>query len=481
MTATEMTTVNLVLELETDVSIRESNRTLGSGGTLTWLPGRVLWGAAAAAAYRDGMDDDEAFALFHRGLVRFRDAVPLAGSERTYPVPRSWHAPKGTTGSTALVNLAATDPSDGIQWKPLEEGWLSPDAVRIVVPTALSMRTALERTGRAKEGLLHTLSAIRAGTRFCTSLSGPREAVESLVNRMTSQGLALGKSKNTELGRVRVTRSAQSFGRLASALSSGATDISFLCVSRLVLHDPETGFPTIVPDPRAFGLDATWQLVPERTFIRPVKVVHFNAKRARPETERLALERGSVVTFSGPSNTLDLEGLQKLEEVGIGAWRHQGYGEILVHPQWLANAAAHLAESSPEVRAAAVPEPEDALFQWARQRARETAMSLEIGVRAGKLARELAVMGIPPAQWGALHQKARWARIHGTGANAFREEMTRYFATGRRNVAEAWKGGTRQRLLAALEAEGEKAAVFLEHLANAGMRARESSAEEALG
>jgi len=472
--------IELILDLETDVSLRESNRTLGSVGTLTWLPGRVLWGAAAAAAYRSGMAEAEAFRLFHRGRIRFRDAVPLAGDARCYPVPRSWHLPKGSDARSGVRNLAVGASDPDIQWQPVAEGWLTVDASVVTVRTEVSMRTALDRTGRAREGLLHTLPVIRAGTRFWTTISGPSDEVEAVVRTMEAEGLSLGKSKNTELGRVRVIRAPLPVERLDSGPEVVAGSVMFLCVSRVVLRHSGTGFPTLMPDPVDFGLDPTWRFVPERSFVRSVSVVHFNSWRARPETERLALEKGSVVAFAGGQSLPDPGRLRDVAEAGVGEWRHQGYGEVLVNPRWLLDPDPVL--SGPVSGSSSLtshPEPEDELFRWAHQRARLSRARLDVFERAMALARQLAGYEIPPAQWGALHRKARRARIYGMTTDALVEDLKAWFGSGRRNVAEAWKGGAKDMLLESLRSETDRAAILLEQLANAGMRGQRESAGEA--
>lgn len=462
--------VELDIELLTDVSISAGNRTLGAAETLTCLPGRTLWGLAATLSYQAGMDEAEAFRLFHQGALRFADAVPVHGGARSYPTPRAWHVPKAVVQPDTAHNHAAQLSAPEVQHKPLDAGWSTPDGTRVDVTTTHALRTSVDRSGKPRDGLLFGLPAIEAGQSYWTCVSGPAEAVERVVTALTHSDLSLGRSRNTELGRVRFRRRTTPIGALADGEGPTGEAIAFLCVSRCVLRDPATGAPTLLPYSEAFGLDAGWSYDPARSFVRTARVVHFHGKRSRPETERFALERGSVVTFSKAGGGADWAAVLAATRAGIGEHVGEGYGEVLAAPAWL-SAATHPLRPAERVIASAPP-PTDALFAWARAEADARSASRASFEAARALAPELARFKIPPAQWGAVHALARAARVRQASDEAFRAELRQYLGEGRRNVDGGWKAGAREHLLEAVDRpDRPNAPRFVEHLAGACLRA----------
>lgn len=462
--------VELDIELVSDVCISATNRTLGAAETLTSLPGRTLWGLAATLCYQAGMDEAEAFQLFHQGAVRFADAVPVHLGHRSYPTPRAWHVPKSAGAAAAARNLAVDAGEAEVQHKPLAAGWLTPDGSRIEVATSHALRTSVDRSGKPRDGLLYGLPTIQAGQNFWTCISGPADAVERVVAALTRDDLSLGRSRNTELGRVRFRRRSTPIGALADGDGPTGETLSFLCVTRCVLRDPATGAPTLQPFGAAFGLDAGWAYDPARSFVRTARVVHFHGKRGRPETERFALERGSVVTFRKAGGGADWAAVLAATRAGVGEHVGEGYGEVLAAPTWLSAATHPLRVASAEQTP--VAPPTDALFAWARREADAQKASRNSFEAACALAPELARFKVPPAQWGAVHALARAARIRQASDEAFRAELQQYLGEGRRNVDAGWKGGARQQLLEALQRpDRSNIPQFVEYLAGACMRA----------
>lgn len=458
--------IDIEIELLADVSVSASNRTLGEAETLTCLLGRTLWGLAANQAYAAGMDENEAFRLFHQGAVRFTDAVPLQAGARTYPVPRSWHQVKHGNPSETIYNMVRDAAPADVQLKPLAEGWLTPACEQVPVETAYSLRTSVDRSGKARSGLLFGIPVIMAGTRFCASISGEAVDVERVLAGLLASEVSLGRSRHTELGQVRIRRAAEPIAKLNQALEVVDGTLSFLCVSRLILRDPQTGFPTVTPTPQAFGLDASWHWDARASFIRSTRIVHFNGKRGRPETERHAIERGSVITFRGGQAPQSWEAWVASLTAGVGEATGQGYGEVLLNPAWL-NEAQHELQRAARPREAS-PAPQDELFTWARNEATRRRALGDAYVAAREAALKFSRYGVPASQWGTIHQMARAASARGQSTDAFAADLNEYLSDGKRNVSIYWKTGARQALLDLLKRPD--APRFVEHLANACMR-----------
>jgi len=463
--------LELEIELLSDVCVSTSNRTLGPAGTFECIPGRTLWGAVASAAYRSGMSQTEAFRLFHQGAVRFLDAVPMLGEARTYPIPRALHQRKDLASEEArnFTLPSVREQSRDVQCKPLKEGWLTPDGTKVHVQTVYSLRTSIDASGRAREGLLFGLPALRAGTRLWTALMGEKADVERVAVLMTGpEGLRLGRSRNVELGLTRLTRRRRPADRLVP--TAGETRrLSFLCASRCLFRDASTGAPTLVPGPDDFGLDATsWDFEEASSFVRTARISHFNSKRRRPETERLAIERGSVLTFVSRGPSVDPSALAPKWELGVGEHRGEGYGEVVAAPSWLHQPAVTLRK--PEARPTkGQPPPEDELFAWASGKASVRDRAADVFRQAREFAAALRRHRVPPSQWGELRAKGRAARFLGRGGAVLKKEIEKWLDSGLRNLSPRWKS-TRGPLLEACDNHLDDLPLFLELLASACMR-----------
>lgn len=463
--------LELELELLSDVCVSTSNRTLGPAGTFQCIPGRTLWGAVATRAYRAGMPEEEAFRLFHQGAVRILDAVPLHGDSRTYPVPRSLHRRKDHPGQEAW-NFALEEVREeqrDLQFKPVAEGWLTPEGRRVEVDTVFTLRTSIDPSGRAREGLLFGLPALRAGTRLWTALVGEQKDVERVAQLMLgAEGLRVGRSRNVELGLVRVSRRTRPAAQLP--VKGGATRrISFLCVSRCLFRDDANGAATLLPRASAFGLDeGAWRFDEASSFVRTARISHFNSKRRRPETERLAVERGSVLTFVGSGDPVDPRDLAARLSGGVGEHRGEGYGEVLVAPSWLDERTVLLDEPV-TLKLQVAPAPGDELFAWASSTARARASARTLYEEAGKCAARLRKHRVPASQWGELRAKARTARFRGRKGADLRQEVEAWLTTGRRGLSARWRYA-RAPFLEACGQHLDELPLFLEHLASACMR-----------
>lgn len=475
--------LELDLELLTDACLSTSNHSLGEPETHQYIPGRTLWGALATLAYRSqALSEEEAFRIFHQGAVRISDALPIQSNQRSYPTPLAWHEPKNTPGQR-LQNFAletVRQRCTGEQFQGKKGGWVSADRREVKVETDFSLRTSVDASGKARQGLLFGLPVLRAGTRFHATLSGAQADLDKVLALVKSKELRVGRSKNSELGLLRVSRRNQPVERLKHGSGSTST-VSVFCVSRCIFRDPQTGAPVLRPSPTALGLPENWEFDSASSFVRTTGVVHFNAKRGRPETERFAIERGSVLTFRG--NPIDLQTIASFVENGVGEHRGQGYGEVLVAPSWLTDDQPFSVSLQETSSGTVVAAPTDALFLWAKQRAGQRTRSIGLYSHAQEAANQLRRYRIPGSQWGVVRRMAREARFQPTLATRLWEDLfgkdKGFLYSGKRKLSEGWKRASK----ALEEACQEKRShhdlpMFLEFLASACMRpARETKGE----
>lgn len=464
--------LNLELELITDVSLSTANHTLGDPETHLCIPGRTLWGAAASSAYRkSNISEDEAFRLFHQGAVKVLDAVPLVDNHRAVPIPRNWHKPKDSK-TDQVHNFCIREVREELrsqQCKPLGEGWVLSDGREVHIETNYTLRSAVDASGRAREGILYGVSAIRAGNLFTSQLIGDAKDVETVAALLVGQELRLGRSRNAEMGLVKIRKCSSDPVGLESGKAQSKT-ISFLCSSRCVFYDPSSGAPTFTPSGTQVGLDAHWKIDLESSFIRTTRVVHFNSKRGRPESERFAIERGSVLTFTTDSHAVDIQSVVERTMHGIGSHCGEGYGQVIVSPSWVTQRQATLREKQRPTRSQSAPEPTDPLFQWVKKQAKEQKQIIESLNEVQNKAADLRACKVPPSQWGEIRRMAREARFRKDSDEKLISRVEKYLMEGKRNLSRPWKRARPTLIEAMKNYKSGPLPTYLEILAGSCMR-----------
>ena len=471
--------LELDLEAVTDLCLSSDNHTLGQAETHDFIPGRSLWGAVASLAYRTGMDESTAFRLFHQGAIRFLDACPMLGESRSYPTPTAWHRPKeGQTPhyrNFVLPEVREKCVASG-QHKGAKGGWISPVGEDQFAPVKLkqdySLRTAVNASGKARQGLLFGLPVLRAGSRFWTAVSGSEADLVQIRKLIIGRELCLGRSRNAELGVVKVRERAKPIGRLQVG-NGPVPRFSVLCVSRCVFRDAN-GSASLRPDASHFSLEDGWILDLQHSFLRTTNAVHFNSKRGRPEGERFAIERGSVLTFCSSRKTVELSELATRLRDGVGEHRGQGYGEVLLAPRWLTADKVSEAPSPERTSSSRLATPQDELFTWAKGRSDQKAALTGLHREAVEKAASLRKHRVPPAQWGVLRRMAREARFEDPKAlfdRLFAPEKG-FVTTGQRRLSKHWrKAGDELKSACSQDSKPrEQLAIFLELLAGACAR-----------
>jgi len=430
-------TLDLILTLRDDVVASASPATEGGHESLDHLPGGMLLGAAAARLYAD-LPRADSYTLFHSGLVRFGDALPLADDGAPgWPVPACWHRRKagtlpaeGPVPASTVRNFQFGPFDDGAPAAQLRAGHVTQDGSLLAVRKTLRMKTAIEpESGRVAESQLFGYEAISAGQRFIARIDASAAVPDALWGRLAAVfdagELRLGRSRSAEYGRVQVRRAPEPASAAIAAGDVREGQVTLWCLSDLALVD-EYGQPTLEPRPEGFGLGpgrVDWG----RSFLRFRSYAPWNAHRRTRDPERHVLCRGSVIALAldaAPGR----EPLDALAE-GVGLYREGGLGRLWVNPPLLAQPEPEW--SQPPARQPAprdrleAPRPEHPLVRWLESQRAGRDARREAETSARKLTQELrhgyqqartyaglpdsAVVGPSPSQWGAVLARAKEA------------------------------------------------------------------------
>lgn len=404
-----METLRYTVELRTDAAFRSR---AGAGPTVAFVPGITILGHLArhyAAAKARGL----AWTIFHSGQVRFGDARLLDALDRpARPVPLSFFFPKGASGPT----LQARDPRDGRreQTSDAPELQVWPDGILARVETRVDLKTAVEfDTQRAAEGQLFRLSTVRAGQRFGGVIAfeaGIDPAARDFVRTHLIGAARLGWSRRAEYGQATISlREGRDDGwNRHGKYKAGQVRIQLL--SETCLLDPVSGRPTITPLAEHFpGLPPGAAFDVAQSYIRTCRFTPVNGHRHRPDMERIALQAGSVLVFTGCSG-YDAQALRDALAGGVGLHRAEGLGQVCVNPptaeEWRAIPAARPADPVRQ----SVGAPTDDLWRWLAHQNAATAARTAAEAERDTIIKALGTRTRPsPSQWRRVATAARLA------------------------------------------------------------------------
>lgn len=441
--------------LVSDAVISERSATAGGHTSLDYLPGATLLGAAAARLYKD--NPAVAYSLFHSGAVRFGNAYPLTHDNRpTLPVPLCWHLPKGkeTEDLTQACNLIHVPDEQfeawdnrGEQQKQLRGGYVSPDGKKLSPERNYRIKTAVnrDRQGMADDAQLFGYQSLAAGTCWYFRVDFDDGIDPQLVGQVGDAlcgAIRVGRSRSAEYGLLAISSSEKE--PLQFAPTAGERLLLY-CLSDLALTDRQTGAPILVPEPGVLQLDsATFN--PARSYLRTRSYAPFNSTRKRFDLERQVIAKGSVLVYDRPGGfgAGELQQLQQRLACGIGSYRQDGLGQLLVNPPFLAEVSfAGFAAPALAPPPAAEPQRLPPLAGWLGAKAAQRSEEAAVVKQVDDWIRELAGDRCPKnSQWGQL----RTIAVQGKDLDEIKSRLTKLCDAGvsQKQWARQVKGRTLQ-------------------------------------
>ncbi len=407
-----MRSLHFTLTLLSDAVVSASSGTAGGHESLSFLPGSIPLGIAAARIYQPG--DEQTRIIFHSQKVRFGDGLPAEEGHATAPIPRTLHHPKDDAGGQIGNTAVGWTMEPG--HKQFRSGHVDLASSQIVEEAGRRtvMKTAVdESTGRARDGHLFTYETVMAGSRYQFQVdidADVPEAIDASIEKALCQGtVRVGRSRSAEFGKARIESTAVPTAVATSDIVDGR--VVLLAVSDIALRDPLSGAPTLEPHGISFGLPATARLDRKRSAITVRRYSPFHGHRRRPDLERQVIERGSVLVFEGCED-VDASQLKLHLSAGVGDHRESGLGAFLLQPKILSEKNPKLSPRA--TRSTAVVEaPDDAVFRILierRDRLQREKQAVEI-CRSWENALLDKYSGKLPksSQWGMLRTESAYA------------------------------------------------------------------------
>jgi CRISPR-associated protein Csx10 len=451
------------LRLECLLPIMIPARTLGNIRTsLDFIPGTALLAEVAGRLRAVGLDADEAI---RSGTLTLTDATADVAGQRGLPIPACLAAPKssaplhGTTWNRALEQAPP-----GPRLKFARSAYVGSPAgnrlpAAVQIPLVSQTHNVIDdnvQRPTERVGGVFTYQAIPQGTVLRCELTVPEEWARPAAEELAGFW-RLGRARKDEYGSLLVHAERQNSDlSRPTANGNNHTAEQPTCAEALIWFTSSALIADewLQPVTDAGGvrrclesaLTATsqWQgtvTAPDDPELIPAVVTidrreSWHTRWGLPRPSLIGVGGGSVVRcrFEPP---VPAAALHHVAAEGLGERRAEGFGRLLVDPEWLTQPTSDRAPAEPLTSAhtpglastppGALSEPERALVAALE----EALLRREITIRAEGLppldvlagGRADALEAVPRAQWHALRERAQAAMAGDTGALASVPEL----------------------------------------------------------
>jgi CRISPR-associated protein Csx10 len=424
------------------VIMSQSTATTNNHQCLDFIPGSAILGMIAAELYTT-LTADDAWTFFHSGQIQYGPCYPVIDGELALPIPNSWHYPKGFSlrsggqyNPHVISNHADTHfvRDESTQYKQCRQGFITANGAVSHVDLGFTTKTAIDREqGKAKNGSLFSYSYIRPNQMFCGWVEYQTEQQLALINQVLLGVKHIGRSRNSEFGRVRIEKAIQPIQNPIQANTDNRLTIWCLSDSECI---DEYGQPTLTPSLANLVNGASGRFNPHHSFVRQNIVSLFNQKRGGLDSEQRLIAKGSVLVFDDV--TITTKQLLSLTHNGVGINRQQGLGWVMINPAWsqsimsgqgtlfepLAVAAAQLKTASNKPTAPCSP-----LTRWVESQIKQNKVANQQEKQANDTLKAIVLGYLNARQYNAIinayevgPSHSQWRRV----TDVFKNDITHW-------------------------------------------------------
>lgn len=398
-----MKTIKLHLKAEEPLIITDGTSEGMSHETLNYIPGSMLLGAFASVWIRNHRTEDpdknDIFnALFLNNSVKWGSAYPTVWNEseelETVPVPLTFQKIKNYDGlptaqiiqvqeenradtqssdfkmnekdDRRVLNLIRIDPDndlvlrdyckeklkwkfdedEGVKTKKIDGGFMTIDGCcQPLLKSGFNTHVAMDNQRHGAEHQLFGYSSLNAGTTFISEVICEDSVVEDLKKLLSSvDNIFVGHSRSAGYGRLSFISDKEK-NATEPSVSLGKTKDAYLFLSSPYIpkHSWEKPVDSLERELVKAGLDENC-IQRNELSCRFRTISGFNGKWKLPRESRTAIVAGSVIKLSVK------EGQCVNIPCALGADTAEGYGRVLVNPEFLEKLSPDLKEYKKTIR-----------------------------------------------------------------------------------------------------------------------------------
>ncbi|RZS97145.1 hypothetical protein [Cecembia calidifontis] len=319
--------------LESDLIISSKAATEGQSQSLDYIPGSKFLGIVAKELY-----NQHAMDIFHNGKVSFGNAYPRINGDSMIPVPAAFFFPKGKSlGEEILLPMnlkpnAKYIDKDGkeIQPKQARGGYFNWSEKTLFTPEQnFKLKSAFDSVKRkSADGQMFGYFSLPKGLNLYFTIHDSTDQYADIIKEKLEGLKQIGRSKSAEYGLVDI-KFEKEISEIPVYRHDPGKEIVIYSFSDLCFVD-QFGLFTATPSPKDLTGSEKNEIVWEKSQVRSRKYPVWNGKRQSKDSDRIIIEKGSVfvvkINEAIPENFFSM---------GIGVSRSEGYGQVLVNPQFL--------------------------------------------------------------------------------------------------------------------------------------------------
>lgn len=302
-----------------------------------YVQGAKLLGLVAKQSYANLklQNKDAVYELFHAGNVCFGNAYPMCQQQVGMPVPYSLHKTKDSEGKDIYTFF----PEGDNKKKQQKEGFIIAKDSQLSlfsVPQGERLKSARElKSRRSKDESMYLYSYLERGVQFQSTISVDNSSDE--IEKEIIQEIQklngdhyIGTSKG-EFGHVTIDISEAIQKPSATAIKG--KNLTIYAYSDLIFLN-EFGQYTTEINAKEFGIENA-KLNEQESFIQFKSFHTYNSKRRNEDADRIAIKKGSVLVFESTEEHQEIEISGEAINNGVGIHKSEGFGQILVNPEFL--------------------------------------------------------------------------------------------------------------------------------------------------
>jgi hypothetical protein len=327
-----------ICTLLSDVVISSKAATSGFNESLDYIPGSKFLGIVAGKLYDE--NKESTLDLFHNGKVRFSDAQPYFEIERTEKVPFSWFHPKGKNVTERIylhqnMHLLAKELWAKEQPKQARNGYFTSKGKLLSPEQKFSIKSAYDReTLKSKDQQMYGYFALPKGSTWAFVVEDERGTYAEEIKNILKGKHGVGRSRSAEYGLVNIQFEKEIISNKEEKSITG--EVLIYASSNLCFYD-DHGRTTAQPSLENLNLPQGAKINWENSQIRSRLYQTWNRKRFNRDADRLIIEKGSVIAIQIES-ALSTDVFSN----GIGAHRSEGFGQVIINPNFLKSHNASL-------------------------------------------------------------------------------------------------------------------------------------------
>lgn len=311
--------------LLTDLVMTSTPATEGFHRSLNYIPGAKFLGMVAKSLYKM-KQPKSTLDIFHNGHVQFGDAHPYVNGERLNVLPLSWMFKKeAERDEPRHIHLSYTPPCNGTEQE--RNAYFTKDYEWVEIQENFNIKSAYNSNQyRAQDEQMYGYFALPRDTTWCFYIDYKEAAYIEKIEKVLLGKRRIGKSKTAEYGMIDIKVIKEVIQEKQTTEKGW---VYLYAASNWCFYD-DFGQCTLQPTPEQLGLPKGAMIHWDKSAIRSRKYRTWNQKRRNRDADRLIIQRGSLIVarIEQSEHTYDWKS-------GIGAHRAEGFGQVLVNPDFL--------------------------------------------------------------------------------------------------------------------------------------------------